>query len=299
MFEKITLDKLKEELTFFHRMYDIVRIVDPVEKCVLEWDGSKLNLDPSNEMCYAYWKSGLICDNCISIRAEKENNSFVKLEINSEVVMLVTAIPIETTDRPIVLELLKNATETMMIGNGDYNEGHKLINVVSKMNDMIVKDSLTTVYNRRFIDERLPVDIIKATIEQTPLSLIFIDIDNLKNINDTYGHRTGDIVVKETGKALQGLIRADNDWVGRFGGDEFVVVLKDTSHKAASIIADRIHNTICNTKVSTKNKEIPLGISFGLHTMHNTQLTSDELISLADKDMYKAKRIKRTLDMGK
>lgn len=291
MFKSITLDKLKDELTFFNKMYDVVRIVDPIEKRVLEYKGSLL--DSTNNICYAYWKSGIICDNCISIRAYKDDKSFMKLEHNPKFVMLVTAIPINIEERPVVLELLKNATDSMMIGTGDYNEGHMLINVVTKMNEMIVKDPLTSTYNRRFVDERLPVDIIKATIEQAPLTVIFIDVDNLKYINDKYGHGIGDLVIKEVGKILQSSIRTSKDWVARFGGDEFIISLNNTNYKEASFIADRISKNISNAKIQLENDEIFLSISMGMHTMDKTKLTPEELISFADKNMYLQKKRNR------
>ncbi len=289
--ESITIDRLKNELEFFNKMYDIVRIVDPIEKRVLEYKNSTLvSID---EICYGYWKNGLICDNCISIRAYKDNKSFMKLEYNPEFVMLVTAIPIENKDRPIVLELLKNATDSMLIGTGDYNDGHMLINVVSKMNDMIIKDSLTSMYNRRFADERLPVDIVKATLEQTPLTLMFFDVDNLKYVNDKYGHGMGDLVIKEVGKILKNSIRTDKDWIARLGGDEFIISLNNTNHHEASVVADRIHKNISNAKIQIENKEIFLSVSMGMHTMDKTKLTPEELISYADKDMYLKKKSKK------
>lgn len=300
MTNKITLDQLEKYLTFFRKMYDYVRIVDPVKKRVLEQRGN--GIKETDEVCYNYWKNEKICDNCISIRACHENKSFIKLEQNPDSIIVVTALPVETAEKPTVLELLKNATDSMMIGSGDYNKGHMMHNVISEMNDMVVKDQLTALYNRHFINDRLPVDIVQATIYDQPLSIIFMDVDNLKNINDAYGHSVGDLALKEVGKNIKNCIRIDNDWVARYGGDEFIVCLKNTTSDKAYHIAERILNSINGILIQIQSESIHLTASIGIHTMQDVKLTTEEIINYADIRMYEAKklgknRISRSVDM--
>lgn len=294
MNKEITLDKLEENLAFFNKMYDLVRIVDPISKKVLEWKGSFI--DTTGEICHKYWENGKICDNCISVRAHNFNKSFMKLEQNLKSTMLVTAIPIEGADGPIVLELLKNATDSMLIGSGDYNEGHLISTVVSQLNDMVSKDSLTGLYNRRYIDDRLPVDIVKATINDSPLSVVFIDLDNLKLINDQYGHASGDLVLKEIGILMNEHIRNDNDWSARYGGDEFIICLNNTSNEKAHKVVSRIQESIENLIVTiNQNISLCISASMGIHTMYKSKLTAEELINLADKKMYQSKNMCKTI----
>lgn len=288
MSKYITLESLEENLEFFNKMYDFVRIVDPLEKRVLECKGNKTDL--TEEVCYSYWKSGKICDNCISTRAFLDNKTFIKLEQSPDAIMLVTAMPIDNTEKPVVLELLKDATDSMFLGSGDYNEGHMMFNVVSKINDIITKDSLTNLFNRRFIDERLPIDIIKATVEKTPLSLIFMDLDNLKEINDTYGHYFGDLAIKELGQVLVNSVRNHEDWVARYGGDEFIICLNNTNYEDAYTIGCRIVKKIADTNIETEKGIINLTASIGIHTMEDTNLSAQELIKHADQNMYLAKQ---------
>ena len=199
--ESISLNKLQQSLAFFNKMYDAVRLVDPVRKRVLEYRDSTVGR--TADVCYDYWKNGHICDNCISVRAHHDSKSYMKLEQYPDVIMLVTALPIEDAEEPVILELLKNATDSMMIGAGDYNDGQAMRSVVSDINNMVIKDHLTSLYNRRFVDDRLPVDIIKATIAQQPLSVIFLDVDNMKAINDTYGHAAGDLALKHASDSIR------------------------------------------------------------------------------------------------
>lgn len=296
MSEHITLDKLAKYLDFFQKMYDAVRIVDPVGKQVLEYRGCKI--EETGKVCYDYWKSEKICDNCISVRAYHKNDSFMKLEQSPELIMMVTAFPVESLEKPVVLELLKNATESMMIGCGKYNEGHIMHNVISALNDIVIKDPLTSLYNRRFINERLPVDIVKATLEGWPLSIILMDIDNLKEINDTHGHIVGDQVLQETGNVLRSCIRAHNDWSARYGGDEFLICLNNANDDMAQDIAERIRSNIEKILIPVQHGSIHFTASLGIHTMKNAQLTAEEIIHFADQKMYVAKRQGRNRVVG-
>lgn len=290
MSDRTTLENIEEHLTFFNKMYDVVRIVDPLCKRVVEY--SESSLVQMDNVCYKYWENGRICDNCISIRAHNENKTFMKLEQTEDVTMLVTAVPIDNVKSPIVVELLRNATDTMLIGEGDYNKGHMIKNLVDNINQKVIIDSLTSLKNRRFINERLPTDIIKATIKDWPLSVIFMDVDNLKNINDTYGHTIGDYTLKEVGNSITKFIRDEMDWSARYGGDEFLICLNNVNYIEAQLVADKIRNKIEEILVPGDNDFINLSVSIGIHTMKEIKLTAEELINEADKKMYKAKRSK-------
>jgi len=278
---------LEDKIDFFNKMYDIVRLVDPLKKRVVEYKGS---LEATHdEICYSYWKRDEICDNCISIRAYLDKKCYQKLEQLPNTIMIVTAFSIENLETPLVLELLKNVTETMMVGTGNYLEGQLLHDLITKLNGLAVKDELTDIYNRRYINERLPADIVRAVIENSPLSIIFLDIDNFKDINDTYGHEFGDKAITEVTGAIMKCIRAGNDWASRYGGDEFLVCLNRTSEAEAYKIAERIRHGISELTISPQNK-IKLTASLGVYTMNGPKLTAAELISCADKRMFEAKQ---------
>lgn len=286
--EQISLDKLQQSLNFFNKMYDAVRLVDPVRKKVLEYRDNRIG--KTSGICYTYWKNGHICDNCISVRAYHDDKSYMKLEQNPDRIMLVTALPIEAAEQPVVLELLKNATDSMMIGTGDYNSGQAMRKVVYDINNMVIKDHLTSVYNRRFLDDRLPVDIIRATMARQPLSVIFIDIDNMKKINDTYGHMVGDSALKHVADVIQECVRADMDWAARYGGDEFFICLYNTGNDDACQIEERIRSGIAAVQIPVPDGSINISASLGTKTMLGSALTAEEIIRLADEKMYEDKR---------
>lgn len=298
MSKQITLNNIEDNLVFLKKMYDVVRLVDPVQKRVLDYNENKIS--KTEDVCYDYWKNGKMCENCISVRAYNNNKSYMKLEYKPEVVMMVTTIPLEIDDSPVVLELLKDATESILFSSYDYNDNdvHLLHEMVSNFNDMVIKDKLTHLYNRRFVDDRLPADIVNATITDTPLSVIFLDVDDLKNINDEYGHSVGDLAIKEVGNAIIKSIRADKDWAARYGGDEFLICLNNTDYNEAYRISERIRSSIEKVYLTVNNTSINIGVSLGIYTMHGLKLTAEEIINMADEKMYMAKKSGKNRTIG-
>ena len=286
--DNITLDSLASYLDFFRTLYDVVRLVDPVEKCVLEYGQNRfVNVD---DICHQYWGTGGICDNCISVRAHQNGKCFMKLEQSEKAIMLVTAMPIENQNRPVVVELLRNATDTMLVGTGIYNEGNPMGQVLREINHSMVSDELTDLFNRRYTEERLPADLLKALIEKKPLSVIFMDIDNFKSINDTFGHTWGDQMIQRVAATLSQQIRGREDWAARLGGDEFLICLPGTSAREARQVAERICEKIREVTVCDEDG-IEITASLGVYTTQHELLNAKDLIRLADERMYRAKEL--------
>lgn len=291
--ELISLNQLEDNLDFFHKMYDSVRLVDPLNKKVLDYRSS-LTLD-SKELCYNYWGTGRICDNCISIRAYQENRSFIKLEKNGSSILMVTALPILNTDRPVVLELLKDTTDSMFMGTGDYNTGEVMQHVIQEISDMVIRDPLTSLYNRRFIDDRLPVDVINAAVNQTELSVCFIDLDNFKILNDTYGHEIGDQIIVVISRILEDTIRSESGWSARYGGDEFLLCLNQADIEQAEGVMKRIADAALKADFSVQGESVVLSLSYGIASTQEYTRTAEELIRQADRKMFEAKKNKKNI----
>ncbi|HBV69127.1 MAG TPA: GGDEF domain-containing protein, partial [Clostridiales bacterium] len=103
---------------------------------------------------------------------------------------------------------------------------------------------MTLLYNRRFVDERLPIDVVNASLKNQPLSVCFIDMDNFKALNDLYGHDMGDWAIKSTAEVITKHIRSERDWAARYGGDEFLLCLNNADEKQAYAILKRIQDSI-------------------------------------------------------
>jgi diguanylate cyclase (GGDEF)-like protein len=288
--DRITLNEIKDKLDFFHKMYDAVRLIDPLHKKVLECQNSDMII--TKEVCFHYWGDKKLCDNCISMRSYQEDKSLVKMEKSRNAVFLVTAIPITTNDSPAVLELLKNVTDTMFVGSGEYNKSEMLTRYVEEISNAIIKDPLTLLFNRRYVDERLPADIVEATLANRPLSLCFLDLDNFKAINDTYGHGAGDKAIRTVSEIIISNIDCNISWAARFGGDEFLVCLNGTREEDAQLIMKKIQRDVGNLPIYSEEDSIKLSLTYGIKTMEDTPITAAELIREADKVMYLAKQCK-------
>lgn len=287
MSESITLSQIEEHFDFLNYMYDSFRIVDPEYKKVLVYH--KNLLKETDEVCYNCWGKNQICENCISVNAYHQNKALIKLMTDSDSITMVTALPVKNSDRALVLELLKDVTESLIFDSENNLDSRRILNSALMLGDMVVKDHLTGLYNRRFIDDRLPVDIINANLQKLPLSVIFIDVDDFKHINDTYGHEIGDLVLKATADAIRSCVRTDNDWAARYGGDEFFICLNNTDADTARVVAERMLGKIGHISIPVKDDNIHITVSVGIHTMLKFARTATEIIKLADQNMYESK----------
>ena len=155
--------------------------------------------------------------------------------------------------------------------------------------EMAQTDALCKTYNRQYSLQLLE-DLFKASKENnTKISLLMMDIDDFKEINDKYGHLTGDKVLSQIGQLVKGEIR-NNDIIGRYGGDEFIIGLSDASPQSAQDIADRISKAIASYKIPLSNsKTLNFTVSIGGTTLKD-EPTLDQFINNADKKLYQAKR---------
>jgi diguanylate cyclase (GGDEF)-like protein len=165
-----------------------------------------------------------------------------------------------------------------------------------------LKDPLTGVFNRRHLDERLPQEIKRSYRFRRPLSILMIDIDHFKSVNDNYGHQVGDLVLKAVTEALTKNIRVEVDWIARYGGEEFVVVLPETPPEGMTVVAERLRQILSSLRIKYDGGELGITASFGAanHTpvRQTPSITSMELIDLADRCMYKSKESGRNRVTG-
>ena len=157
-----------------------------------------------------------------------------------------------------------------------------------------VTDPLTKIYNRVYLNERLPQEISRAKRYGHSMSLIMSDIDHFKKVNDSYGHHAGDITLKSFVDCLKQSIRGDIDWVARYGGEEFLIVLPETSLEGAFQTAERLRLSVSEMSIDIEGKEIGITASFGLSSFnpsqHNDKISPESMIGQADKCMYQAKK---------
>jgi PleD family two-component response regulator len=155
------------------------------------------------------------------MRAYNEDDTIFKIEPKNNELYMVTAVPVYIQERKLVVELIKVATNSVYLESGKLGDKIKILSTFEYINQAAVKDDLTDLYNRRYINEKLPVDLLNSSMKNEPLSIIFADLDFFKVVNDTYGHPVGDQVLQEFSDVLKKYIRNEKDWVARYGGEEF------------------------------------------------------------------------------
>ena len=171
----------------------------------------------------------------------------------------------------------------------------KLKEANDKLKDLAYIDYLTGVLNRRALIDRLGQEMERSKREFKPLSLILLDIDSFKEINDTYGHLTGDQVLKAFARSIKESLRT-YDILGRFGGDEFLICLPDTDFDSAIDIAERVRKNIAKIEVQKGDVLIKLSSSAGItYYDHNSIEDLDTLISKVDYIMYRSKEKKNSI----
>ncbi|MBU0991778.1 MAG: sensor domain-containing diguanylate cyclase [Proteobacteria bacterium] len=154
-------------------------------------------------------------------------------------------------------------------------------------------DSLTELLNRRVMEKVLKREFVRAQRYETVLSVVFMDIDRFKIINDSFGHDIGDHILKYTADILTKMTR-DTDVVARFAGDEFVIILPETEAEKASFLMDRIQDSLKKNHYQKDPLKIEISISFGIaSTTDKTINTPELLLKISDERLYEAKRQKK------
>ena len=158
-----------------------------------------------------------------------------------------------------------------------------------KVLSLAITDELTGIYNRRAFQKVLDRELRRSKRYQKPLSLIMLDVDGFKAINDTYGHEAGDSVLKVLAAQLQSSIR-DIDFLARYGGDEFAVILPETRADEAAILAERLKKTISNHPVSIDRSFYTISVSTGVADITSNIIGNEHtLVRKADKVLYRDK----------
>jgi two-component system cell cycle response regulator len=155
--------------------------------------------------------------------------------------------------------------------------------------ELTVRDPLTRAYNRRHLEERLVSEVAFSHRHGAPLSLLLVDIDAFKQINDTYGHLAGDDALRALTAALQSMVRKE-DLVGRFGGEEFAIVARGIDRRGAVAFAERMRLHVERMRIATHGQTIRITVSIGVAFSEGAEATAERLFDDADAALYAAKR---------
>jgi two-component system cell cycle response regulator len=166
-----------------------------------------------------------------------------------------------------------------------------LVSRSQRLLQMATSDHLTGLFNRGYVDDRLAIELSRARRYGKQLSIAVIDADRFKSLNDTHGHSAGDLVLRTIGSILRESFR-QSDTAGRYGGEEFVVILPETDMEAAQRKVERLREQVASTPIAlaTRGEKIQMTISAGLASFPQDGEDAAELFALADERMFLAKR---------
>lgn len=244
---------IKERLSIFNNLYDSIRIINPIDK--------KVN----------------------------GNDSSVRMEFNETKIFIIVTTSVSIENNIYIVEIIKNVSQLEGI-----KDNKKSIcdieSLLQEMNDYASRDELTGMYNRRYINEKLPTDINSSITHNQPLCVVMVDLDFFKNVNDSYGHIAGDWVLKDFAKILSTSIRSDLDWVGRYGGEEFLIVIRNTDEKNAFNVIEKIRKSVENKIFAYQDIKIKITASFGAYSIMNSKILKDKML-IVDKKLIIDKKI--------
>ncbi len=161
--------------------------------------------------------------------------------------------------------------------------------LLKRSEELSITDDLTKLYNSRYLNSTLRREVERSKRYRTPVSLIFLDLDGFKSVNDQHGHLWGSRTLVEVGRVIGSTVR-EIDVVSRFGGDEFTVILPQTGSEGAAIIAERIRQKIAETTfLASYGMDVRITASLGIASFPDHGHTKDDLLARADQAMYLVK----------
>jgi len=225
----------------------------------------KKNIKPSDELGYL---SNLKCEICIPLVVNKELRGIITLGDS--------LFPENNPEEDLNFLVVSSSLIAGSIENARYFK-------------MAITDALTKIFTRRYFQIRYDEEFKRAHRYNGELSLLIIDINKFKTLNDTYGHHFGDIVLIKVAEKIKEALRSI-DIPSRYGGDEFVVILPETGSKGAELTASRIADMVKYADYIHEGKKIAVSVSVGVASFPESGDTQEKLFAQADKDMYNRKK---------
>jgi len=221
-----------------------------------------------------------------------KNIMFDIMGVSDPSVKTLAGVPLFNEDKLaailVIENLPKDELEKFTILAMQFSLETKKILLYETLEKMAITDSLTGLYVRRYFSERLEEEFGRSARHGLKFSFLMLDIDDFKKCNDTYGHLVGDVVLKGIAKIIKESIR-EIDLVSRYGGEEFAVLLPETSVNAATIVAERIRRKVEEGVFKAYDEKIKITLSIGLSEYPASASNSASLIDKADEALYRAK----------
>lgn len=268
---------------------EFYRLVDTDCERVYDYHDGKLIL--SDEPCYAIWKRGAACINCISKRAVTEGKRYIKLDMTDGKVFLICASPVTILGRTLSLEAIWNVTERLATTEGQEDEDSLIHDLIDRFNLFVVQDAYTGLFNKKYAEQQLQNGVVSWS-PQCPLTVVMMDIDEFKEVNDRYGHIRGDMVIRKLAGLLRECAGELSGTVCRAGGDEFIMIFRGSSSSEVARAVDRLKKQVFQMEFG-QEETFHISVSAGIAEYTEDMGCWEVLLDRADQFMYMEKRKKR------
>ncbi len=309
----ILSEKMQKNINFHETMKNIAKIIETQYELnyVIPIIGEMIDKFFEDYLVYIFLKNELTGVNVLSWPTACKDPKILDIINNFEEKVFTDdkktlALPLKSEGKDVGILVAKSTNEKITEKDIDYltqltsqiATTINRANVYAEILKHATLDALTGFYNRRQLEERIKQEVSNAKRQKAPLCGIMTDIDFFKGVNDTYGHVTGDLVLKTIAKVIRGQLR-EYDIAGRYGGEEFSILLPFTKIEEAQMVAERLRKTIENKSIDISKtnpesdvKTIKVTMSLGIYEVKDTD-NDEDLLKKADKALYEAKNTGR------
>lgn len=275
-------------------LFDFYRLVDVQTHEVMEYSNSSSAIADAHQTCHHIWgPDSRPCVNCTSRTCVQRHEGIVKIMNLDSTYFLIYSYPIKLDGKDYALELIKDISKSLVVPSMESHDNVEITELVAQFNHLAAHDSFTHLFNKAYTVNELE-DIIaeQNTGENAPtLDLVMIDLDLFKNINDEYGHTTGDDVLLMLSRTLNALtLKFEDAWAARYGGDEFVICApKGIGEHGVAFITTYLDSFVADVKKYVAGNP-DINVSFGKTTMRKGDSVRS-LLDRADERMYVMKDV--------
>lgn len=274
-------------------LFDYYRLVNPRDHSVYDYNRDTGKVVCMPDVCYELWHRVAPCINCTSKTCRALQVEMIKVEYLDHRILLVVSVPVEVKGLPYALELIADVTESLMVADNVGQDNIAITKMIAEFNDLAIHDSFSTLYNKNYINNEIESLVFAQQLHPTredasaPLVIEF-DIDDFKRINDTYGHSVGDDVILYIAKHIKHDVEQIGGWVGRLGGDEFIICLPEAGDARGIETCRAAFAALEAYTFQAPEGEFGITISAGVTSVRSGD-TRRDLLDRMDAAMYAAK----------